>query len=599
MSSVDIQQILKDTFGHSEFRFHQESIVNTILEGKDVLGVMPTGAGKSICYQVPALYLDGVTLVVSPLISLMQDQVVQLHENGIKACFLNSNLNLKEKEKHKASIMRGDVKIVYVSPEGLLSNSLLSFFLKVNIALIAIDEAHCVSQWGHEFRKDYTRLGELRQHFPSIPFMALTATADSRTRDDIVNQLHFKSHEVFISSFDRPNIRYNIHERLNEIKQLDSFIKESYQGDTGIVYCLSRKKVEKVTESLKKLGHKAMAYHAGLSPEVRREAQISFDQDEGVIIVATIAFGMGINKPDVRFVAHLDLPKSIEGYYQETGRAGRDGEKAQAWMVYGLQDVMKLSQMLETTDANESYKKNARLKLDAMLSLCETLDCRRDFLLSYFEEKIPKPCGNCDTCLNPAETFDASIDAQKVLSTIYRTGQVYGAGYIIDVLRGSLSSKVLERGHDKLTVHGIGKDKPLNHWNFIIRHLLNGGYLRIKNWEYRNFGLTEKSGEILKGEVSYHLRKKSLSASENKNTSRKVDPSLSEAQNSLFQELKALRKSLAQEGNVPAYIIFPDKSLLDMCHLMPRNKEEFLLVNGVGVSKCERYAQAFMQVING
>lgn len=437
MRNTKLHDILKQTFGHTSFRFDQLDIINNILDGNDTLAIMPTGGGKSICYQVPALYADGLTIVVSPLISLMHDQVLNLEEYGVAACFINSGQDFHERQKAEKDILSGKVKLVYVSPEGLLSGSLLHFFKNQNISLIAIDEAHCVSQWGHEFRKDYTRLGELKEVFPKIPFLALTATADAKTREDISHQLRLKSPRTFVSSFDRPNIKYTICERENDIKQLDEFIKRNHSIDTGIVYCLSRKKVEKVTAELSGLGHKSVAYHAGLSPAVRMKAQDAFNNEEKIIVVATIAFGMGIDRPDVRFVAHLDLPKSIESYYQETGRAGRDGKASSAWMVYGLQDVIKLSQMLETTDAIEAYKKVARFKLDLMLSLCETANCRRQYLLNYFEEESSNYCGNCDTCLVPGETYDATIDAQKVLSTIYRSGQVFGAGYLIDILRGS------------------------------------------------------------------------------------------------------------------------------------------------------------------
>ena len=597
MREAKLKEILKTTFGHSEFRFDQEQIINNVLDQNDTIAIMPTGGGKSICYQIPALYLDGVTLIVSPLISLMQDQVLNLNENGVSACFLNSSQNYEEKDEAQRLIKDGQIKIVYVSPEGLLSSGLSSFFREVNVSLIAIDEAHCVSQWGHEFRNDYTRLGELKQLFPGVILLALTATADAKTREDIARQLSMKSPKIFVSSFDRPNITYKVSERENELKQLDKFIKENHATDTGIVYCLSRKKVEKVSSELKKLGYNARPYHAGLSADKRKRTQELFSRQENIIIVATIAFGMGIDRPDVRFVAHLDLPKSIEAYYQETGRAGRDGKNSSAWMVYGLQDIIKLSQMLETTDANESYKKLARFKLDAMLALCETINCRRQHLLSYFGEDSSKACNNCDACLEPAQTIDATVDAQKILSVIYRTGQVFGASYVIDVLRGSQNAKVLERGHEKISAYGIGSEKSKNYWNTILRQLLNLKYLRIKNWDYKNLALTQESEALLKGREKFFIRKVNETVASNISKKSIKEISASHGRLELFEDLRALRRKLASDSSVPPYVIFSDKSLHDMCQLMPRDKDEFLMVSGVGSSKCEKYAQSFLATI--
>ena len=600
MRETKLQEILKQTFGHSAFRFDQFEIINRVLDGHDTLAIMPTGGGKSICYQIPALFSEGITLVVSPLISLMHDQVMNLNENGVSACYLNSSQEVHERREAEEQILRGDVKIVYVSPEGLLSGSLSDFFNNLNISLIAIDEAHCVSQWGHEFRKDYTRLGELKNIFPNTPMLALTATADTKTREDIVQQLRMVSPKTFISSFDRPNIKYKITEREHEVRQLDKFIKNNHPEDTGIVYCLSRRKVEKVAQELADLGHETIPYHAGLSPEKRQRGQEAFNREEKVIVVATIAFGMGIDRPDVRFVAHLDLPKSIESYYQETGRAGRDGKPSNAWMVYGLQDVIKLSQMLETTDAGEAYKKVARQKLDSMLSLCETVKCRRQYLLGYFGEDSEKEvCGNCDACLEPAETWDATVDAQKVLSVIYRTGQTFGAGYVIDVLRESKNAKILERGHENLSVYGIGKEKSKNHWNIVIRQLLNLKYIAIKNWEYRNLALTAKSGPVLKGEEVFEMRVQKEPSEKSSFINKKSVKEISQTHGriELFEGLRVLRKSLANDNNVPPYVIFGDKSLHDMCQLMPRDRFEFLMVNGVGESKCEKYGEVFLSEI--
>lgn len=599
-----LHHILKETFGYDSFRFDQHKIIHSILNGKDTLAIMPTGGGKSICYQIPALYFDGVTLVISPLISLMHDQVMNLKAYGVESVFLNSSQSLKESREARSKILSGKVKIIYVSPEGILSPALSEFFDQVNISLIAIDEAHCVSQWGHEFRKDYTRLGELKDRFPGTPTIALTATADVKTRLDIVNQLRMEMPSIFVSSFDRPNIKYMILERSDEIKQLDEFIRTHHAEDTGIVYCLSRDKVERVSSALNKLGYKAVPYHAGLSQNERALNQELFNIEEKIIVVATIAFGMGIDRPDVRFVAHLDLPKSIESYYQETGRAGRDGKASTAWMIYGLQDVVKLSQMLETTDADEAYKKVARFKLDSMLALCEAAACRRNYLLRYFGEESGETCGYCDSCIEPPSLWDATIDAQKMLSTIFRTGQSFGAGHIIDVIRGSKNAKIAERNHHSLSVYGVGKDQSKEHWNSVLRQLLNLGYIQIKNWEYRSLGLAAKSEDILKGRIKLELRKQEESVAraktKNKVDKKRVSSKTLESlhgEDGLFDALRTLRSKLAKENNVPPYIIFSDKSLHDMCAIKPRNDHEFLMVNGVGQTKLENYGDEFIEVI--
>lgn len=597
MREQKLHKILKETFGYSSFRFEQHKIINAVLDGKDSIAIMPTGGGKSLCYQIPALYLDGVTLVISPLISLMHDQVMNLKEIGVEAVFLNSSLSYEASKKAKEKILKGKIKLVYVSPEGILSPQLQDFFEEVSVSLIAIDEAHCVSQWGHEFRKDYIRLGELKDKFPDVPVIALTATADAKTRTDIADQLRIKNPEIFVSSFDRPNIKYMILDRDDEMKQLNTFIKTYHPTDTGIVYCLSRDKVERVAAALKKLGYPAVPYHAGLTQEVRTKNQARFNEDDRIIVVATIAFGMGIDRPDVRFVAHLDLPKSIESYYQETGRAGRDGKPSTAWMIYGLQDVVKLSQMIETTDADEAYKKVARHKLDCMLALCEAAACRRKYLLAYFGEAGNESCAYCDTCMEPPVLWNATIDAQKIMSTIYRTKQTYGAGHIIDVIRGSKSVKVAERKHDELSVFGIGKDKPKEHWNTILRQLLNMNYVAIKSWEYRSLCLTQKSLEILTGGQKLELRKQEfvLGKKDKKESSKSKD--VSHDRHDLFSALKNLRNDLARKKGLPSYIVFNDKSLHDMCNLMPRNDTEFLLVHGVGQSKLDNYGSQFLEVI--
>lgn len=589
-------QILKETFGYSSFRFDQEEIIQTVLEGKDCLAIMPTGGGKSLCYQLPALCLEGLTVVVSPLISLMQDQVVNLDQYGIRAGFLNSSLTRHEQGQVIEDIRQNRIKLLYIAPERILSEAAIELLKSVALSLIAIDEAHCVSQWGHEFRKDYRRLNELKQIFPEVPTIALTATADEKTRKDITTQLALNNPREFVSTFNRPNIRYMILERQNEIKQLHQFIQDNHAQDTGIVYCLSRNKVERVTQTLCEMGYNAVAYHAGLSAKQRNLAQKRFDREENLIVVATIAFGMGIDRPDVRFVAHLDLPKSIEGYYQETGRAGRDGLAANAWMIYGLADVVKLSSMLEMTEADPTYKKVARHKLDMMLGLCETTSCRREALLNYFGETGSKKCGNCDNCLEPSELWDATVEAQKLLSAVYRTGQIFGAGHVIDVLRGSQNEKVLQRKHNELSVYGIGSEISKTDWNRIIRQLLSLGYLQIKNWEYKNLTLTEASREILKGQSSFRIRKTAETvAPKSKRKARNIEST--HGRDELFERLRQLRKSIAQENGIPPYMVFSDKSLHDMCQLVPRGKEEMLMVHGVGQSKWESYGEKFLDVI--
>ena len=602
ISKTDQDQLLsllKDKFGHQSFRFDQEQIIHSVIQGNDTLAIMPTGGGKSVCYQIPALYLKGITIVISPLISLMHDQVLNLEQNGIKGCFLNSSQSYEEKEQARSLLLSGEAKVLYISPEGLLAGVLNSLLGELEISLIAIDEAHCVSQWGHEFRNDYMQLGILKEKFPETPILALTATADERTRLDIASQLRMVEPKIFISSFDRPNISYKITDRVNEIKQLKDFIQKEHEDDTGIVYCLSRKKVEKVAAELQKAGLNAFAYHAGMPAETRVAIQKKFNVEENIIIVATIAFGMGIDKPNVRFVAHLDLPKSIEGYYQETGRAGRDGSPSTAWMIYGLQDVIKLSHMLESSDAHENYKKTARAKLDSMLSLCESVQCRRQYLLAYFGETKDEPCGNCDSCLEPANSFDALIEAQKLLSTIYRTGQLYGSSYIIDVLRGSENSKVLERSHDKISTYSLGKDKSKAFWNTLLRQLLSQGYIVIKNWEYRNLALTEKSKKILRAEVPFLMREHRERPSSSKPKKRSShDIESNHGREDLFESLRQMRSELAKENGIPPYMVFSDKSLHDMCQLMPRNRDEFMMVNGVGASKCDKYSEVFIKEIS-
>lgn len=586
------QTILQDIFGHEDFRLNQKPIIESCLAGKDVVAIMPTGGGKSLCYQIPALLSDGLSLVISPLISLMNDQVRNLEENGVHAKALNSTLTPEEYAQIEDEISSKKLKILYISPEGLFGGRVQGLLKNADVKLCAIDEAHCLSQWGHEFRNDYIKLGEVKNLFPLARVMALTATADSKTQRDIIKQLNLKNPELYVSSFDRPNIRYMVTERQDELAQLHGFLTQNHANETGIVYCLSRKKVERIAKLLQDRGHHAFAYHAGLSHSQRTRVQRKFEREEGVIIVATIAFGMGIDRPDVRFVAHLDLPKSLEGYYQETGRAGRDGMPSSAWMVYGLQDVVKLSQMLETTQAPEFYKKIARAKLDQMLGLCETTSCRRHFLLNYFDEKAEAQCGNCDVCLSPPKLYDLTQDAQKVLSTIFKTDQIFGAGHVVDVLRGSKVKRALDKGHNKLSVYGIGKEKDKGHWNSIIRQLLNQKYIKVRDWEYKNLALTKKAADILKGNVTFTMRKQirqQIAPKQNKKAQ------VLECQHpELFHRLKELRKELADTKNVPPYVVFSDKTLQEMCLFLPRQKDELLMIHGVGQKKLDEYGPVFL-----
>ncbi len=501
-------EILKRRFGYSNFRLNQGDIINALLAGRDVLTLMPTGGGKSLCYQIPALLRNGAGVVVSPLIALMQDQVNTLQQLGIRAAFLNSTQDTNTRQEIETALRRGELDLLYLAPERLLTESTLRLLDDVPLTLFAIDEAHCVSQWGHDFRPEYQQLSMLHKRYPNVPRIALTATADARTRQEIIEQLDLHESAVFINSFDRPNIRYSQNEGQNAREQLWHFLENEHPADAGIVYCLSRKKVEAIAEWLQGKGRIALPYHAGLPNEVRSEHQARFLREDGVIIVATIAFGMGIDKPDVRFVAHLNLPKSIEAYYQETGRAGRDGAAANAWLAYGLQDVITLRQMTHASDANEKYKQITHHKLEAMLGLCELTTCRRQALLAYFDEQYDEPCGNCDNCLQPPQTWDATVTAQKALSCVYRTGQRFGVNYIIEILTGKKNDeRILRLGHDKISTYGIGHDLSATDWRGVFRQLIARGYLSVDIEGYGALHLTEACRPLLRGEVELALRK--------------------------------------------------------------------------------------------
>jgi ATP-dependent DNA helicase RecQ len=592
------KQILQSTFGYDAFRHNQHEIIQTLLEGGDAFVLMPTGGGKSLCFQIPAMLREGVGIVVSPLIALMQDQVDALLQLGIRAAFLNSTLSFSEQEEIEQSLRRNELDLLYVAPERLLGEKTLQLLEQCQISLFAIDEAHCVSQWGHDFRKEYQQLSTLPDRFPNIPRIALTATADQRTRAEIIQQLQLSQAGVYINSFDRPNIRYIISEAQNSRDKLWRFIQENHQGDAGIIYCLSRKKVEATATWLSDKGLTALPYHAGLSADIRQRHQQRFLREDAVIIVATIAFGMGIDKPDVRFVAHLNLPKNIEAYYQETGRAGRDGTPANAWMSYGLQDVITLRQMMQDSDAGEEHKRIIQQKLDAMLGLCELASCRRQAILAYFDEQLNEPCGNCDNCLSPPATWDATVDAQKALSTVYRTGQRFGVAYVTDVLRGKVDERIQRNRHDQLSTFGIGEELSVFEWRSLYRQLIALGYLRINMERYGALELTEKSRPLLRGETQLQARKQ-LKPEPGKKQPKKssAKSELRSIDEPIFQALRELRTKLAEQQGVPPYVIFADSALTEMSRLRPLSEDAFRYINGVGEIKLERYGKAFMEVI--
>jgi ATP-dependent DNA helicase RecQ len=594
-------RILKDVFGYDSFRGRQGAIIERVANGGDALVLMPTGGGKSLCFQVPALLRPGLAVVVSPLIALMEDQVATLDELGVAAVALNSSLSAAEQRQIADRIRRNEIKLLYVAPERLVQPRMLEFLQDLDIALFAIDEAHCVSQWGHDFRPEYLQLGQLAELFPHVPRIALTATADMRTREEIVTRLHLQDAERFLSSFDRPNIFYRIVPKEQPRKQLLAFLKER-KGDAGIVYCLSRKKVEEVATFLSAEGFPALPYHAGLPYEVRAGNQKRFLNEEGLIMVATIAFGMGIDKPNVRFVAHLDLPKSLEAYYQETGRAGRDGLPADAWMAYGLQDVITLKQMLQGSEGDERHKRLEQHKLDAMLALCEQIRCRRQALLQYFDEELPKPCGHCDNCVDNVQTWDATEPARQALSAIFRSGQRYGVGHLVDVLLGKDNDKVRSSGHQHLSVFGMGKALSEGEWRSLFRQLVARGLADVDLEGYGGLRLTEACRPLLRGEVTLELRrdlKPQLAAKSSKSGGSSASQLVRADERDQWEALRALRRKLAEEHAVPPYVIFPDSTLLEMLRSQPGSMAEMGEVSGVGARKLERYGAAFLEVLSG
>ncbi|WP_339462003.1 DNA helicase RecQ [Pseudomonas sp. EA_105y_Pfl2_R69] len=592
------QRILKDVFGYDSFRGRQGAIIERVAGGGDALVLMPTGGGKSLCFQVPALLREGLAVVVSPLIALMDDQVATLDELGVAAVALNSTLGADEQRLIAERIQRGEIKMLYLAPERLVQPRMLNFLQNLQIALFAIDEAHCVSQWGHDFRPEYLQLGQLAELFPNVPRIALTATADMRTREEIVQRLHLQDAERFLSSFDRPNIFYRIVPKEQPRKQLLGFLA-ARKGDAGIVYCLSRKKVEEVASFLSEQGFPALPYHAGLANELRAYHQKRFLNEEGLIMVATIAFGMGIDKPNVRFVAHLDLPKSLEAYYQETGRAGRDGLPADAWMAYGLQDVIFLKQMLNNSEGDERHKRVEQHKLDAMLALCEETRCRRQSLLAYFDEEMPQPCGHCDNCSDGVQTWDATEPARQALSAIYRSGQRYGVGHLVDILLGRDNEKIRASGHQHLAVFGIGKALAEGEWRSLFRQLVARGLADVDLEGFGGLRLADSCRPLLKGEVSLQLRRDLKPQQSAKASSSAASQLVRGEEREQWEALRTLRRKLAEEHGVPPYVIFPDATLLEMLRSKPGTLAEMARVSGVGARKLERYGEAFLAVLGG
>ena len=593
----DPLHILQHTFGFPAFRGHQAEVIAHVVAGGDALVLMPTGSGKSLCYQVPALVRDGVAVVVSPLIALMHDQVAALAELGVRAAFLNSTLSAAEAARTEQMVRHGELDLVYVAPERLLTERCLQLLDDSTLALFAIDEAHCVSQWGHDFRAEYLGLSVLHERFPEIPRIALTATADRQTRGEIQQRLKLEQARVFASSVDRPNIRYRVVDKGNGRKQVLDFIRAEHAGEAGIVYCLSRKKVEDTAEFLSDHGVTALPYHAGMSGDARQRHQERFQREDGVVMVATIAFGMGIDKPDVRFVAHLDLPKSMEGYYQETGRAGRDGLPADAWMAYGLQDVVQQRQMIEQSEADEDYKKVQVGKLDAMLGFCETSECRRMRLLAYFGEQ-GAPCNNCDTCLEPPVQVDGTVAMQQLLSCIARVGQRFGAMHVIDVLRGDATDKVLHWRHGELSTFGIGADRPAQEWRAIIRQAIAMGFVVVDHANYSALKLTAASRAVLKGAQRVSLREwhKPEKGKKAKKAAAIV-ADLPEDALPVFERLRAWRRDTAAEHGVPAYVIFHDATLKEIARVRPGSLVELSGIAGVGERKLEAYGGEILGLV--
>ncbi|MEZ9232836.1 ATP-dependent DNA helicase RecQ [Vibrio amylolyticus] len=587
------QSILEDVFGYQRFREGQLEVIESALSGQDSMVIMPTGGGKSLCYQVPALLHSGLTLVISPLISLMKDQVDQLKADGVAAECVNSTMSREALINVYNRMHSGDLKLVYISPERVLMQDFIERLQNVNLSMIAVDEAHCISQWGHDFRPEYAAIGQLKTYFPNVPFMALTATADDATRGDITHRLNLVEPHEYLGSFDRPNIRYNLVEKHKPVSQVIRFV-ESNKGLCGIIYCGSRKKVEMVTEKLCNNHIRAAGYHAGMDVDERSYVQEAFQRDDIQIVVATVAFGMGINKPNVRFVVHFDIPRNIESYYQETGRAGRDGLPAEAMMLYDPADIGWLRRILDEKDEGPQKQVESH-KLNAMVAFAEAQTCRRQVLLNYFGEYREKPCGNCDICLDPPKHFDATKEAQKALSCVYRVNQGFGIGYVVEVLRGMQNIRVRENGHDKLSTYGIGRDHSHDYWVSVFRQLIHKGLLSQNITRNSTLQLTEEARPVLRGEMELELAVPRLdtaarSAKSDKLSSKNYDKKL-------FAKLRKLRKSIADEDSLPPYVVFSDATLIDMAEILPTSYGEMLAVNGVGQRKLDKYADAFLDLI--
>ena len=597
---ADPLQILQRIWGYDAFRARQAEIICHVISGRDALVLMPTGGGKSLCYQIPALCRPGLGIVISPLIALMKDQVDALTQLRVKAAFLNSTLDWQGMQEIETRAVEGDLDLLYVAPERFANERFLNLLDRLSVSLFAIDEAHCVSQWGHDFRPDYRNLAQLSERFPNVPRIALTATADGPTRQDIAENLSLTAAEQFISSFDRPNITYRVSSKSNPKQQMLDFIEREHAGDAGIVYCLSRKKTEETAAWLRDHGRDAVAYHAGLPSGMRQHHQDRFLNEEGLIVCATIAFGMGIDKPNVRFVAHLSLPKSLESYYQETGRAGRDGLAANAWMSYDLADVVALRSLMAQGSAPEAQKRIETAKLEAMLAFTETTLCRRQVLLDYFGEQLAKPCGNCDTCLTPVSQWDATEAARKALSAVYRTEQIFGATHVIDVLMGRNSDKIRRFRHDKLSVYGIGTDLGAAMWRSVFRQLIARGLLWVDTENYGSIKLTEACRPLLRGETTISMRKDPAHKRAGAEKPRKsgVDTHFDAPEDrALWEDLRQLRRRLAKQQAVPPYVIFTDRSLAEMVRDRPRSLDQMARINGVGASKLERYGLIFLDEI--
>ena len=595
-------EILKRVYGYPAFRGSQAEVVSTVVSGRDAVVLFPTGAGKSLCYQIPAICRDGVGVVISPLIALMRDQVEALKQLGVPAAALNSSLSGDEYAAVRRALSRGELDLLYVTPERAATPGFAEMMRGVKIALFAIDEAHCVSQWGHDFRPEYRELGKLAELYPGVPRMALTATADPHTREDIIERLALQSAHVFTSSFDRPNIAYEIVERDQPRQQLLRFLSR-HEGESGIVYCLSRAKVEDTAEWLNTQGINALAYHAGMDRAVRDANQDAFLKEEGLCLVATVAFGMGIDKPNVRYVAHLDLPGSVEAYYQETGRAGRDGLPSEVWMAYGMADVIQRGRMIDEGGAADEIKRVERGKLNALLAICETPGCRRQAILAHFGEAHPGHCGNCDTCLKPVETWDGTEAAIKALAAIYRTGERFGAGHLVDVLMGVENERTLRFGHTEMPVFGAGKDIPAKTWQSVYRQLLAAGLVRIDHAAFGSLKLEPDARAVFRHERQVFFRKdrpgKGKAAKGSSPAAAKARAALPEADMGLFEELRATRMAIAKSLSVPPYVVFPDTTLTAMAAERPATDEALLAISGVGQAKLERYGEAFLAVIRG